>query len=390
MRELAENIAARHDEAPPVPPADKARLIRLTRQFIEDNFAALEGRLDDSALRGLADWNRAELARCDEAISQRYDVGRFRDCHGDLHLGNLVRLDTGIAAFDCIEFNRDLRSIDVICDIAFLTMDLVARGRPDLAFRFLNRYLECTGDYGGMAVHDLYLVYRCLVRAKVATIRADEEAAEADRDDDLAGARRYGDIARRYIAQRAPALVIMSGLSGSGQTYVADAVMAALPAVRVRSDIERKRLARLDETADSGSGVASGLYTAATSRSVYGRLRHIARGLLEAGQRVVLDATFLSAGERRAAMRLAEELDCPAVVVRIEAPREVLETRLRDRAAAGGDASEADLEVFQHQLRTEEPPTDTEAPKLIRFDNVDGADITGLIADIRSRIGVHG
>jgi aminoglycoside phosphotransferase family enzyme/predicted kinase len=385
MRELAGNIAARHDEVPPAPAADKARLIRMTRQFIEDNFAALHGRLDEAVLSALAEWSRAELARCDEIIGQRYDAGRFRDCHGDLHLGNLVRLDTGIAAFDCIDFNRDLRSIDVICDIAFLTMDLVARGRNDLAYRFLNRYLECSGDYGGMSMHDLYLVYRCLVRAKVATIRADEEADASARDEDLAEARRYGDIARRYVAQRAPALVIMSGLSGSGKTFVADAIMAALPAVRVRSDIERKRLARLDETADSGSGVASGLYDPAASRRVYVRLRQLARGLLEAGQRVVLDAAFLSADERRAALQIAAKAGCPAIVVRVEAPRDVLETRLRERAAAGGDASEADLEVLEYQLRTEEPPGDAESPQLIRFVNSDNADVTRLVDDIRSR-----
>ena len=134
----------------------RERVVTLAKEFIWENFSALEGFVGDAKLNVLREWTTQELHTVADLMWQRFDDGYVRDCHGDLHLANLVRLPGGITTFDCIEFSTDLRHIDVTADIAFLTMDLVERGRHDLAAHFLNRYLECTGDYGCASLLSLF------------------------------------------------------------------------------------------------------------------------------------------------------------------------------------------------------------------------------------------
>ncbi len=132
-------------------------------------------------LQYLSSWTSSNLQSLQATLIQRHKEGFIRECHGDLHLRNLVRLRSGIVAFDCVEFSSDLRNIDVMSDVSFLLMDLVARERQDLAYLFINRYLECTGDYAGMPVFGLYYVYHALIRAKIAAIRSVERTDETDR-----------------------------------------------------------------------------------------------------------------------------------------------------------------------------------------------------------------
>jgi len=141
----------------------------------EDNFTLLSAHCQESNLPEqlslLAKWSATELTRLSRTIKDRQATGKTRDCHGDLHLENLVRLDDRIAPFDCIEFDVALRRIDVINEVAFLFMDTVRIGRQDLGYSFLNRYLEVSGDYPGIALLPFYSIYRCLVRAKIAILR---------------------------------------------------------------------------------------------------------------------------------------------------------------------------------------------------------------------------
>jgi aminoglycoside phosphotransferase family enzyme len=265
MKELACNIARRHTAADIALPAQRERLLERTRHYIRENFDHLRDVIIDGDYRFLRDLTAHELDRLDDVMRQRFDDGFVRDCHGDLHLGNLVRLPSGITTFDCIEFNADLRYSDVIADIAFLVMDLIDKDRRELASHLLNRYLEQTGDYGGIIVFDLYFVYRCLVRAKVSAIRSRERESDAERGADVARARDYCDMARNQATRGTRGLVIMSGVSGSGKSWLSERIMAELPAIRLRSDIERKRLFGLSRDESSGSGIAGGIYSAGAS-----------------------------------------------------------------------------------------------------------------------------
>jgi len=380
MRELAKAIADRHHAAPRIDAGERERIVAVIKDFIRDNFGPLVGIIDGTQLNALRDWTEQELTRVDGVLWQRFDDGFVRDCHGDLHLANLVRLPDGIATYDCIEFNADLRSIDVICDVAFLTMDLVGRGRRELASHFINRYLECTGDYAGMRVFDLYFVYRCLVRAKVAAIlsmeRSSRKAAEADRVE----ARRYADMASRQIAKSPRLAVIMHGLSGSGKTWLSTQLMASLPAIRVRSDIERKRMFDVAETADSESGIEQGIYTPERTADVYRYLNDVAGMLVGAGHNVILDAAFLDRAERDAARQAVGSI--PAVLVTLDAPVDVLCERLQARATQKGEASEADLAVLEYQLENEQPIAAEEARHAVRVTST-SPDVEELSGSIR-------
>ncbi len=384
MRELGAHVAERHLAAPLVDASERNRNVNLTKQFMWDNFTALEGTVDDTELGEIRGWTERELARLEPILAQRFDDGFVRDCHGDLHLGNLVRLPTGITAFDCIEFNEDLRRTDVFCDIAFLMIDLVARRHHNLASHFLNRYLERTGDYEGMSVFSLYFVYRCLVRAKVAAIRSRERTNESDRSKDCEQVSWYVDMAKRQIAPRSPILVAMSGLSGSGKTWFSSKLMGAMPAVRVRSDIERKRMAGLRDTGKSFSGVGEGIYTAAASRDVYGRLFSVARLLLDNEHNVILDAAFLRKADRAAAIDIARSGGRFVVIVAVTAPTEVMRERIRRRARLSDDASEAGLDVFEHQLKSAEPVSDKEDAPIIEVDNEGETDVNSIAAWIKA------
>ena len=385
MKELAQAIASRHDSCAIVESDLRDHQLALTREFMWENFRWLDGIIDAELLTFLRDWTRAELNKTSVLLEQRFDNGFVRECHGDLHLANLVRMPGGIRTFDCIEFNADLRNSDVICDIAFLVMDLVARNRHDLAARFLNRYLERTGDYTGIALLDLYFVYRCLVRAKVAAISYRELSDAGEQRRLLDEALRYCGMAKRQASKASPVLIVMHGLSGSGKTWLSDALMAALPAIRIRSDIERKRMFAIAETAASGSAWGKGIYSQETDAEVYNRLCAMAATVLETGHNTILDAAFLTTAERRAAMHAAKQAGCPAVLVNVHAPEKIMRDRVAARARTGKDASEATATVISRQLAELEPIGRDEGFPVIDCENSDGVDIAGIVTMIKQQ-----
>ncbi len=385
MKELGQAIAARHAAAGRPDPADRERLTGQAIHYFWENFDHLGGILDDEEFAFLHAWMKAEIGKYEATLRQRFDDGFVRDCHGDLHLGNLVRLPSGITTFDCIEFNPDLRNTDVFADVGFLAMDLTEKGHPELAAHFLNRYLERSGDYEGAVLLDLFFIYRCLVRAKVAAIRSRERESEAEHTADVLEAREYSAMARRQATKGKPVLVLMCGLSGSGKTWLSERLMAGLPAIRIRSDIERKRLFGLEETAESGSGIGAGIYSPAASVKTYERLFALARDLLEARHHVVLDAAFLAREQRDAARNVAADLGVDPVLVCAEAPEGVLRKRIGQRAAAKNEASEADLAVLDHQLEAAAPVGGDGST--IRVDTSLGIDIENLVSAILERRG---
>ena len=389
MKELAANIALRHERAPHIESTQRDRVLDLTAKFMRDNVVALEGGIDAAILEPLREWTESEIQKQSDLIAERFDAGYVRDCHGDLHLGNLVRLPSGITTFDCIEFNTDLRHIDVMCDLAFLVMDLVARKRSDLAAHFLNRYLEATGDYGGVQLLNLFFVYRCLVRAKVAVIRSEERDDPEQRQTDVDEARFFCALASRQAQWKNPVLVIMHGLSGSGKTWVSGQLMAALPAIRIRSDIERKRLFGIGETGSSRSAVGGGIYSRETSRKVYAHLLHTCRMIMTSGHSVILDAAFLAQAERAEALRVARECGCPAVIVEVGAPADLLRERISRRMKEEGTVSEASLDVLEYQLASAEMLTAEERKFAIRCDNVDLHDVDFLVGAIQDAASQH-
>lgn len=319
-----------------------------------DNIDAIRSQADvDVALiDALHAWIVKRHAELTPLLERRREEGHVRECHGDLHLGNVALIDDEPVVFDAIEFNPELRWIDTVDDFAFLTMDLHERGREDLAHRFLDAYLQHSGDYQGMALLSLYEVYRAMVRAKIASIRLGQL--------DLEGTARaplrkettdYLALAHKLTAKPEPVLLLMSGVSGSGKSTVAAEILDWLPAVRLRSDVERKRLLGIA----AGSDASGGGYGEDMTQRTYVRLERLATEVLAAGYSAVLDATFLQAARRQRFHRLALRLGVPYRIIDCDAPQGVLRQRVLDRRGRKDNVSDADIGVLERQLRSRQP-----------------------------------
>jgi len=215
---------------------------------------------DRSRVRSLCEWEAGTFGRLEPALAARLAGGDVRECHGDLHLGNVTLIDGRTTVFDGIEFNDDFRWIDVMSDVAFMAMDLQAHGLPHLAHRFVNAYVELGGDHDGVRVLDYYLVHRALVRAKVELLRrAQCERSGAEAGQHAAAAAHYLELALRFCLQASPVLMLTHGYSGSGKTTLTQGLLESIGAIRIRADVERKRLAGLQAHERSGSPLCAGL-----------------------------------------------------------------------------------------------------------------------------------
>jgi predicted kinase len=232
-------------------------------------------------------------------------------------------------------------------------MDLYACGHVDLGRRLVNRYLEITGDYGGVAVLRFHLVYRAMVRAKVACMRAAQGGADAA--DARQRSRRHLELAADLVRAARPAVVLMHGFAGCGKTTLSQTLLETVDAVRIRTDIERKRLHGYAAKARTGSGIATGLYSPDASRAAYQHVAALTRAIIEAGYTAIVDGAFLRRWQRDVFAALAAKLQVPLVIVDFVAPQSVLRERVARRAAAREDASEADAAVLAHQLASHDP-----------------------------------
>lgn len=379
---LATLLARFHSALPPAAPGQAYGSAASIRAAALQNFEQLQILLPEAggmqAL--LADARRdseQEYAACENFFGQRRTRGFVRECHGDLHLGNIVLIGDEPVPFDGIEFNAELRWIDVVNDIAFLHMDLLYRGQPALAFRLLNAWLEQTGDYAGMDGLRFYCAYRAMVRAKVGAIRAQQaglpKRAQAN---EIAACRAHLALAVQCLAQRSPALLITHGLPGSGKTTFAQAALEKLQAIRIRSDVERKRLSGLEPHADSGGGI----YGRDATQRTYAHLLQLARGLLSAGFPVIVDAAFLQRNERLQFRELAQELKLPFAIASLQASDDTLRARVAARKSRGGDASEAGIEVLEKLRTAQQALTSDERLHTVSFDEPPASGLTAVPA----------
>ncbi|MBT9554326.1 MAG: AAA family ATPase [Hydrogenophaga sp.] len=334
-----------------------------------DNFSTLRTGLADPAdaalVRELSDWTEQRFNAIEPLLSRRRQKGRVREGHGDLHLANLVLIEDEVLPFDAIEFNDALRWIDVASDMAFAWMDLLSHGRPGLANTLLSAWIDDSGDVSAPTVWAFFASYRAGVRAKVAAIRlgqlggaGPDAEVSPEATASLAEARRYLALARDIAHPPAPRLLITHGLSGSGKTWASSRWLAAETsgrAIRLRSDVERKRLHGLSALAPSGSGLNTGLYSPQAHGDTYASLLSRARLLLADGWTVLVDAAFLRAAERADFAALAQSAGVPFHILTCEAPVAVLRQRIAERQARGADASEATVAVLEQQLGWLEP-----------------------------------
>jgi aminoglycoside phosphotransferase family enzyme/predicted kinase len=373
MDALAALVAEFHARSPRSQEGDGYGTPETILASVAENFAQIRAvpvpTVHLQVLDDIETWTRREHTRLRQVFAQRKREGRVREGHGDLHLGNIVLLDGEPRAFDCIEFNPYLRWIDVMNEAAFLVMDLHAANRPDLARRFLNTYLEFSGDYGGLRVLPYYFAYRAMVRGKIGFIRARQLEPGSEGAGPLQeSCRRYLELARSCARPRPSFVAITHGFSGSGKTTLSQPLVELTGAIRIRSDIERKRMHGIALTNHGEPGIASGLYSADVTDSTYQRLLDLARTILESGHGVIVDATFLKRRHRDLFCALATRAGVPFSIVDFAIREEMLRERIAARLRQGQDASDADLAVLEHQLSTYEPLQAEELASVFAYD----------------------
>ncbi len=388
LSELARLVAGFHRQIPSAPVASVWGTPEVVLQPMEENFRQIRELkhplLETERLSALQNWTENSMAGLKELLHERRESGMIRECHGDLHLDNITRFEGRLMPFDGIEFNPALRWIDTLSDLAFLLMDLQHRGRGEAAAQVLNDYLELTGDYAGLPLLPFYLLYRAMVRAKVCAIRFTQPGlAQGEASALLDEYRRYLDLAESVTSHPPAALLLTHGLSGSGKSHVAGWLAERLRAIRIRSDVERLRLFPGDTPAHTARR-----YSASATATTYAHLLGVAERLLRAGFAVIVDATFLKWVQREAFFELAERLDTPLLILDCRAPEAVLRQRILRRAAAGGDASEADLSVLQLQLASQEPLNEEERRYTIPVDS-EGFPPPGMMAAVLQRLMGH-
>ncbi len=361
MRALADIIADFHERAEATPEHGGSASLAATIAGNDENLRLASPPLERAAIERLGAQSTALLAAIGGLIEARRAGGKVRRCHGDLHLRNICLFEERPMLFDAIEFNDDFACIDVLYDLAFLLMDLIARGMGDHANLVLNRYLDRSGDGGGLAALPLFLSLRAAVRAHVlgALLRSGkpEKAAE-----NRAAAASYLALALTLLQRAPPRLIAVGGFSGTGKSLLAQALAARLPpppgARLLRSDVLRKRLAGVAPE----TRLPRESYSLEAARRVYAALQDEAAATLAAGRSVIVDATFLRPDERDAIAAVAARAGVPFTGLWLEAPAAVLAARI---AARHDDASDADRAVLERQL--------TMDPGAISWQRIDAA-----------------
>lgn len=392
--QLVERVAEFHRDtvvaAPDAPFGEAERV----HHWASENFQQIRpllGSADEiEQLEQVRQWTEGEYKRIGPLMVRRKQQGAIRECHGDLHLGNITLLDGEVTLFDCIEFNPELRWIDVMSEVAFLVMDLEDRGYRNYAFHFLNGYLQQSGDYEGLDVLRYYLVYRALVRAKVAMLRAQQVEAEQEVVQAAhADYRQYMQLAQQSIGRGRPVLLITYGVSGTGKSTIARQLCESTGMVQLRSDIERKRMAGLAPTERSLSTTGEGLYTDGHTEKTYQRLADLATVVVKAGYAVIVDATFLQRRHRDRFRALADHNRVPFGILECLAVDAEIERRIEARDVQGGDPSEATLDVLQAQRSSGQPLADEEIPYSIEV-NSGSVDIGHILDELAQRLNQSG
>ena len=323
------------------------------KHWFDENFDHIRPLLVDDKqkqqLQALETWGNKEWNGKAALMQHRREQGFIRECHGDLHLSNMTLINGQVTLFDCIEFNPQLRWIDVMSEVAFLVIDLINVGYEHYAFRLLNHYLQHAGDYQGLALLRYYLVYRALVCAKVSLLRKAQQQNEADFNQASLKYIGFANLAERFIQINPIALIITHGYSGSGKSTYSDQLAEKMAALQIRSDIERKRLFGYQAQADTGSGIDDGLYTQAASQKTYRHLADCAKQLIEAGFSVIVDATFLKIEQRELFKKLAIDSGVKFIIIDFQASDDELKRRVTQRK---NDPSEATIAVLKQQLQS--------------------------------------
>lgn len=374
MERLAARLAKFHGNAPRVYDQPTWSYVKAA---CDENFRQVrphEGRiLDRTRLEFIRNAVGTALGRHHNLIEKRTASGYVRDSHGDLRAEHVYFTGQGeIQILDCIEFNDRLRIVDVASDLAFLAMDLDHLGESQFARCLMEAYCRKSSDATLLGLMDFYKCYRAMVRCKVSCIQLSGTGLSRGQrhglTDDATG---YLNLAYRYARHMAsPTVWVFCGLPGSGKSAISSELAEALDIVSVNSDEVRKKMFGLRPHESTPGPVDQGIYRTEASQKVYDRLLSSAHAKIQAGQSVILDATYSASSHRQKVLRLAHDSGAHILFVECRAPEAVLHNRLRQRehTPSVSDARVAHFDALKSRF---EPLTDVPAGHYIELDTTE-------------------
>ena len=355
--QLAEHIAQFHLLLPTVTYNSPWGEADNIWQLVSDNYLHTldfcSDPTDQQQLQSLYQQTTADYAALTEIFKDRRKQGFIRECHGDLHLGNVTFHENKLRLFDCIEFNLQFRWIDTCSDLAFLLMDLEANNKHAWANRTLNRYLEITGDYQSLHLLNFYKSFRSMVRAKVATL-----GNQANHDIFL----KYLHLSQSYQCKYTHKLLIMHGLSGSGKSYLSHKIIEKIPAIRIRSETERQRIHK--ELLKKGKKIE--LHSPEINARLSQHLLKLTEQILNIGYTVIVDGTFLKQHFRQNYINIAQRLNLQMQIISCHCDRKLLSARLVKGINTRAVDSNFFVERLAHQQSYQQPLSEQELSMQVR------------------------
>ena len=330
-------IARFHEKAERGTDIDAQATVEAVRSRWEANLGEtadlLRGR-EHTALRTIGRLAERYLAGRRQLFDSRIRGRHIVDGHGDLIADDIFCLAEGPRVLDCLDFDDNLRYVDVVDDVAFLAMDLEFLGRSDLARLFLDRYLAAAHESAPSSLIDHYVAYRAVVRAKCDYLRAQQGRVESFRD-----AERHLRIAGDHLRRATVRLCTVRGLPGTGKSTVAAALAQRVGAVLISSDHIRKELQSCGVIAGAPGDFGTGLYAPEAISVVYETMRARAKSHLEQGRSVILDASWTDHRQLLEAAGLAIAADATHVTLQCVAPMALAASRIEERAKGDSDAT---------------------------------------------------
>ena len=322
-----------------------------------------------------------EWSRWHEVMNARKKTGFVKPCHGDIHLGNITLFNQKPLIFDCIEFSEAIRVTDVMADVAFLYMDLVDQNLISYANILLNRYLQLTNDYQGLAIFPYYLNYRAMVRAKINLFQSIHAHDAEEKASTFNNYQRYLNLASRFTQKHQPKVILLHGLSGSGKSTVANDLVEQFGFIQLSSDYARKKLAGVDEHAQLNQSWLNGYYHPDFTIKIYEYLLATLNICVDAGYSVVVDATFGLKQQRELFLSYLQEQNIDWRFVHCVADDDISEKYLVARKTANDQISEAGTDIRKMQQQTFEALTAAENQFVLENLNYDSSQVLKWVSE---------
>lgn len=399
--DLVDQLVSFYNESPASKEISSYGSVNAVKKNIDENFEQTKDKIgvtiSKDQFEHIKQVNDLFFNENSTVLNQRKENGFIKSCHGDLHSGNIVLFNSSLCIFDCIEFNKRFRYIDVASDIGFLAMDLDIQNRPFLSSYLIHQYIEKSKDSSLLTVLNLYKSYRAYVRGKVLGFQLDDPHFNQKKKQELLQQiSLYFELSDYYaflmdiqIKQKRPIVFMMSGLTGTGKSTVANKIAVDYNATVINSDVVRKETEGIDKFERHLDDPNTGMYSPKRVHQTYKNVMDYAKDILKRENNVVLDATFQKRKHRLMAKALAEKFNALFIPVYCTCPESVAKKWLEERMKSKS-VSDGRWEIYQTQKETFDMFADDEQPVIFNTAEEDFEARMALFYSILKRVRKEG